>query len=107
MRDEEKFSFLQEEERCYKVDEQKNQIVYRFKDGEYRGLIAVPRNEEKYFWYKYFMKGDSNSYQTKLPVDKLPLWFKELVEEAQEKIEKRDRVRRMFKKQYIHALKKA
>lgn len=97
----EQFYFLENESRCYEIDEQKGQIVFRFKEGEYRGLIGIPKNEDTNFWYKYFIKGDKFSYKNGTPIEKLPNWFKELVERASEKVEKRDRVRKMFKRNYF------
>jgi len=100
----EKFYFLENEKRCYEIQDQKNQVVYRFKELQYRGLIGIPKNEDTHFWYKYFIKGDSHSYKKGTPIEDLPSWFKELVERASKVVEKRDRVRKMFKRNYMQQL---
>ena len=97
-RDEEKFDFLVESPYFYDAEESNYTATFKFKDGLYRGLIGIPYDERKNMWYKYFVKGDKDSYAKNVPIEELPEWFATLFLESEEIIVKRDRLRKLFQK---------
>lgn len=101
-----KFLFLEENDYFYNKDVQKKHTVYQFKEGEYRGIIGVPSNHTNHFWYKFFIKGDSQSYRFQQALEELPIWFQELASVAEEKINERDRIRKIFARQYEEKITK-
>lgn len=96
MRYDEKFNFLFDSKYFYGYEESRDMITLKFKNGKYRGLIGVPFNEKKNIWFKYFIKGDKESYNKATLHEHLPDWFSEMVEKVDEIVTKRDRLRKLF-----------
>lgn len=92
----EQFIFLEKNDFWYETNTSTRQFLYKFKDQNHRGLIGVPVNAYSSFWYKYFIKGDADSYHKNTPVEELPGWFQQLVISSSEMINRRDRIEKLF-----------
>lgn len=87
---------LIEDDHYYETVTSSTQDVFKFKDGLYRGLLGVPKQAQGNIWFRYFVKGDSDSYHRSTEKSPLPDWFQYLVDHADSYVEKRDRLRKMF-----------
>jgi hypothetical protein len=90
------FDYLSASSYCYEEETSGTQTLFKFKDNEYRGLIGVPHDENNNFWYKYFVKGDKESYARHTPLEDLPGWFFDLVIQTSELVHNRDRLPKLF-----------
>lgn len=92
---ENKYSFLEENEFYYDKQLSEKTIVYKFKMNEYRAIISIPNNENGFAWAKYFIKGDKESYDNGL---EFPEWLDELFQKTSDMVEKQYRLKKLFKK---------
>lgn len=98
-----RFDFLEEgnDWYCYDIQEQSKQRVFKFKNAsmpEYRGVVGVSRTyrSDKKFWYKFFIKGDRDSYNNNTPIEELPEEFLELILAGNKILEEQQQLRSLL-----------
>ena len=98
-----KFSFIEDsvEWNCYEIQMQGDQWVYKLKNPAmegYRFLIGIPKkaNSRSGSWYKFFVKGDRQSYHDNTPLEELPKEVYEMVVTSMKIVEEQSQLRKLF-----------
>lgn len=81
----------------FKFDNSRGHVVFYFNDSENFGEIIVPKNEnDELTWF--FEHTIEDELIPSIVLEETPKWFQEAYEDFKTAIEKRDNIRKLFKK---------